>query len=377
MKAWTNDRTQGPEAQAAWYVARLYSGEMTGKEEDDLMVWLQADPAHRRAYGEALALWDAAGELRGDARIAAIAGTRPAPADRWRARGGWIAAAAIVLAVAAALSVNSYFDSSGDGSLLASHETDIGEQRLVSLEDGSRVTLNTGSRLLVDYTPRERRIILDFGEAFFEIEKDANRPLTVFAQGRAITVLGTKFSVLLAGRDVKVAVVEGIVVVSQEDKRFPLAVGRTRPDSPDIRAGPAQGPGLPAGPDDVILRAGTVATFGDEDEQVIENDSEAMEWLQSWRSGMVRFESEPLYRVVAELNRYSKAKILIEDDAIMNLPISGVFGLERVDVILDALEDVIPIEVVRYPDRYALVGSDRNEIPRSQPPSRPPAKTDR
>ena len=67
---------------------------------------------------------------------------------------------------------------------------------------------------------------------------------------------------------------------------------------------------------------------------------------------------------MSELNRYSKAKILIEDDAIMNLPISGVFRLERVDFILEALEDVIPIDVVKYPDRYVLVGSN----PRINPP---------
>lgn len=373
----TTDRTRGLEARAAWYVARLYSGEMTGMEEDDLMAWVEASPSHHRAYSEALALWDAAGELCGDTKIAAVAGPRRTPVGGWRARGGWIAAAVVFLAVAVTLSVISYFDPWGKGQRLASYQTAIGEQRLVSLEDGSRVMLNTGSRVLIDYTRGERRIILDFGEVFFEIEKDPNRPLTVATNGRLITVLGTKFSVRLAGGGVKVTVLEGVVAVGKEENRFPLKEGQAHSGSPDLRPGEHSRLRLLAGPDDVILPAGTVATFARDGEQIIETVGAAVERQQSWRSGAVRFENEPLYQVVAELNRYSKAKILIEDDAIVNLPISGVFRLERVDVILDALEDVIPIEIVRYPDRYALVGSDRNENPLSQAPAKPATEIDR
>ena len=353
-------RMNGPEAQASWYVARLYSGEMTQTEEDDLFSWLKADHSHRRAYDEILALWDAAGELRADLELSVGGSDRALRAITWRKRAGWIAAAAaIVLVVAAPVFLKGLFDRSAGEQALASYQTAIGEQRIVSLADGSRLMLNTGSRVLVDYTANERRIILDFGEVFFEIEKDPQRPLAVVARGRMITVLGTKFSVLLAGNDMRVAVVEGVIAVSREESRFPLAAGQAKPAAGESGTGtPSILEGL-LGPDDVIVRAGTMATFSEGIEQVSEEATEAIERVQNWRSGLVRFEGEPLYQVVEELNRYSRTKILIEDNAIVNLPISGIFKLERVDLILHALEDVIPVTVIPYADRYVLVGSDR------------------
>lgn len=361
------NRQNQPASRASWFVARLYSGEMTAKDEDDLFSWLEADPAHRKAYEEALTLWDAAGELGQDREILAVGRS---PSERFgalRATGGWIAAAAIVVVVAVAAMMAWNRDSSNSDEVLASYETAVGEQRLVALNDGSRITLNTSSRILVDYTPLERRIILDFGEAFFDIEEDLQRPLIVSVRGRVVTVLGTQFSVRLSGSLVRVAVVEGTVAVSKQESRFP----RTDRQSEFSRQDDSlDAPAILAsriGPDDMILHAGTMATFDDEEEQLIESDAETLDRLQSWRDGLVRFDSEPLFRVVGELNRYSKAKILIEDDTIMNLPISGAFKLERVDLILDALTDVIPIEVVRYSDRYVLVRSGNEESPSLSP----------
>ena len=377
MKARKEKRINGPQAQASWYVARLYSGEMTGKDEDDLSCWLEADPAHRRAYSETLAIWDAVGELGTDPELVASSGMQATFRNAWRKPNAWIAAAAIVAVVALSVVSATFLERSGDGRALTSYETTVGEQRMVTLNDGSRLTLNTASRVLVDYGPNERRIILDFGEVFFEIEKDPRWPLTVSARGRLVAVLGTKFSVLIAGNDIRIAVIEGAVAVSKEDTRFPLNKRQTlRPSGESSTVAPS---GLTewVGTNDVILRAGTMATFGNGYEPVVKQDTDVIEELQSWREGVVRFNAEPLFRVVAELNRYSQAKILIEDDAIVNLPISGVFMLERVDLILIALEDVIPITVIRHSDRYVLVGSNPGMEPASQTPMEPPAAANR
>ncbi len=359
--------TNGAVAQASWFVARLFSGEMSGKDEDDLSQWLKADASHRRAYGEVLVLWDVAGELRDDPELKEAA-ARMVGLQPWRRPARWIAAAAAIAFVAGIATLKTgIFDGWGFGQTLASYETAIGEQRTVTLVDGSRLSLNTNSRVLVDYTPLERRIILDFGEVFFEIEKDLQRLLTVTARGRVLTVLGTSFSVLVAGNDVKVVVVEGVVAVSKEEKRFPLiASDSLSAQGTPGESAPARPEDMP-GPNDVIMRAGTIATFRDGYEQVAQAGTEDIERSQSWRSGVVRFDEEPLYAVVGELNRYSPTKILIEDDAIVNLPISGIFRLERVDLILDALEDVLPVKVVRYPDRYVLKGSDQRQ---SAPPDK-------
>ena len=361
MRAREINGKNGPEAQAAWYVARLYSGEMTGQEEDDLFSWLKGDLAHRRAYSEALALWDAAAELREDPELMAAGEAQNTTGGAWRTRTQWIAASAAAMVIAISPFLANFPGGWGDGQAPASYETAVGEQRIVPLEDGSRLTLNTGSRVLVDYGSLERRIIMDFGEVFFEIEEDPHRPLTVSARGRVVTVLGTQFGVLLKASDIRVAVVEGAVAVSKEQTRVPLARQQAR------RARDGDGSGAPlglerlVGPDDVILRTGAMGTFGDGYEQVVQEDRDSIERLQSWREGLVSFYNEPLYKVVAELNRYSQVKILIEDDTIVNLPITGAFRLDRVDLILDALEEVIPVTVVRYSDRYVLKNSYRRQ----------------
>ncbi|MCY3623783.1 MAG: FecR domain-containing protein [Gammaproteobacteria bacterium] len=352
-----DDQPNTVQEQAARYVARLYSGEMTAADEDDLFSWLRLDPAHRRAYDEVLALWDAAGEIPGKADLAAA----PSSGLRnWRKSTAWLAAAAVVVAVVGIPALQSgLFGGSEQGRRAFVYETDVGDRRNVTMADGSRLTLNTGSRVLVNLEPDRRSIILEFGEVFFDIEEDPDRMLTVRARGHVVSVLGTQFNVMVDGNEVRVAVVEGVVAVSGEETFYPVAATRDRLRvAAESGTGSAPTPGEQSGMDDVILRAGTTATFGAEYQQVVEDDTDAMERIQSWREGVVRFDGEPLYRVIAELNRYSQVKILVEDATIMNLPVSGLFRVERVDLILSAIEEIVPVEVVRHSDRYVLVGAD-------------------
>ena len=283
-----------PEAQASWYVARLYSGEMTRMDEENLFSWLRVNRAHRRAYEEVLAIWDAAGELRKDLDLMVASKAPESRARTWRGRAGWTAAAAITLLVTIPPIMEGIRDRSEGAEALASYATAIGEQRVVTLEDGSRVTLNTNSRVLVDYTPRERRIILDFGEAFFEIERDSQRPLAVSALGQVVFVLGTKFNVLLEGGDVKVAVVEGLVAVSDQAARFPFVARQVRPASGEPEEDALSALKQGGGPNHVILRAGSMATCRDGSEWIVEEDAGAVNRIQSWRSGRHPFRQRTL-----------------------------------------------------------------------------------
>ena len=180
-------------------MARLYSGETTEAEERNIESWLQAHPQHRADYQEMLDLWDAAGNVGGFAER--------------ETRGGWFGNR-LLLGVAASLLALTVFPllifySGGPDSELRRYETGVGEILEIDLVDGSHVTLNTDTQVLVDISGTERRIILDRGEAFFDIAKDPSRPLTVSAGDRVITVLGTSFNVNWDGKDVTVAVIEG------------------------------------------------------------------------------------------------------------------------------------------------------------------------
>src|SRR6202000_3390292 len=98
------------------------------------------------------------------------------------------------------------------------YATEVGRLQTVRLADGSRMELNTHTRVHAEVTDKTRMITLDSGEAYFDVVHDARRPFVVYAGNRRITDLGTKFSVYRNGDDVQVTVREGRVKVDVLDR---------------------------------------------------------------------------------------------------------------------------------------------------------------
>ena len=344
------DSTDQAARRAQWFVMRLYSGDMTARDELELHAWLAEDPGHRKVYEHLLHLRDLSGDLASDKDIAAL--TRDALGARRRTGFDrrWIAVAAAVLVVAVTGVLAKTFLVGSDKAQIL--ETALGDQQTFALRDGSSVTLNSGSRILIDFDSLGRRILLDFGEIFLEVAKDPERTLTIRAGDHVVTALGTKFSVHLSGHRLEIAVAEGSVAVTDDNIRFP----RQTESLARFEAG------------SLILDAGSVATFEQHRQTVKEDSIDEVERLQSWRSGRVRFEDQRLIEVISEVNRYSPVKVLIEDSTIADLRISAVLNLDQVEMtgqvelLLSSLEDIHPIEVVRHPDRFVLI-ADRRHFP--------------
>src|ERR1700730_8306871 len=87
--------------------------------------------------------------------------------------------------------------------------TAVGEQRTLTLEDGTRVYLNTNSRAIVHYDKKLRQVNLEKGEALFEVAKRPDWPFVVTAGDRQVTALGTAFIVRRGGKDFAVTLLEG------------------------------------------------------------------------------------------------------------------------------------------------------------------------
>src|SRR5262249_18713311 len=144
--------------------------------------WLTASPEHGRAFERVTDVWDSIDS--------AIVGGLPRlprePVRQRQPRLNWTLAAAVI----AALALGVY------GMLRAPrYSTDIGEQRVVSLEDGTRVSLNSVTRIKVDYGARMRSVVLEEGEALFDVAHVPGRPFVVTAGDRKVTALGTRFLV--------------------------------------------------------------------------------------------------------------------------------------------------------------------------------------
>ena len=229
--------------------------------------------------------------------------------------------------------------------------TAIGEQRVFTLDDGSTVHLNTHSELVVRFDQHLRRIDLVQGEAYFVVAKDPERPFQVHGGDTVFSALGTRFNVRLWEDRAQVTVVEGRVAVLAELRE------RTNQISADDEARPVPvSPG--SGP--VVADAKSVQLSAGEQASIIgtaieQNESANLEQVTAWTSRRLVFDSEPLSSVLEEFNRYSHDTVRVEDPALSALEISGTFDLGDIESLLESLQAIRRVEVVRETEDTRIV----------------------
>jgi transmembrane sensor len=186
---------------------------------DGFTQWLEGDPSHLEAYEAALADEAWAADLLASAPALVIEEQVAArPRRRW-----WPAAGAAVAAAVAAMGGWAVLDRDAPAQQIA---TAPGEHRTIDLADGSRMTLNGGTRVTIDPdTPR--LVALEQGEARFEVHHDASNPFVVLSGGTKLVDAGTVFNVVQDGDAIEVAVSEGAVIFEPGANEVRLAPGDT------------------------------------------------------------------------------------------------------------------------------------------------------
>jgi transmembrane sensor len=215
------------------------------------------------------------------------------------------------------------------------YATPVGGMSAVPLKDGSKVTLNTGSRIRVDLTRKERRIDLAAGEAFFDVAKDPSRPFIVRAGGKRIVAVGTQFSVRNDGGSVQVVVTEGVVRLEDADAVLPNATKRV-PDA------------------GVMLTAGAIARTTAGNIVIQPASLSQAEELLSWRTGYVVFRETALADAVAEFNRYNERKIVIRDPRVAAMRLTGRYRANNFEGFVRLLQESFPIRAQNSSDEIVL-----------------------
>jgi transmembrane sensor len=341
------------EATAARWFAKREGGDWHAADQAKLEAWLDSSTAHRIAFIRIMTAWERSGRL--NALGAGVpAGTIP-PRDAWGfappsavptsrtprepvesvarpepAAAPFTANIAGVRAVAALLMVaiaagTAWYVSTDHTS---SYRTQIGALTTVPLPDGSKVTLNTDSQIHVELNPTMRRIKLDQGEAFFEVSKDGARPFVVEVADKRVTAVGTQFSVRRDNDDIRVLVTEGRVWIERR--------------------------GIASKAAQTQLTAGSEARTSQAAVLVDQPAPAQVEQLLSWRTGYLTFHDTALADAVADFNRYSSRKIVIEDPAIAGIRIGGNFRSGDADAFLWLLQSGFPINVEQRSDRIVL-----------------------
>ena len=258
-------------------------------------------------------------------------------------------AASLIMTVTAGLLIN-WQGGDQQRSDIKRYVTRTGEQKVVQLEDGSSLTLNTASQVLVDFSDTQRRIVLDRGEAFFEVTKDATRPFTVQVDGRSVTALGTEFNIHSTADSFELAVIEGVVSIHHPDVTASTAA--------PLLSESTLAPKLLSG--QFRVKAGTLVNYDLNRHSMQASDLGDLSAVHQWRTGMIGFNAVPLSEVVKELNRYSAKKILIEDASILDLKLYAGVRLDRLSLSLMGIEATLPVTVNTYVDRIVIVGREEN-----------------
>jgi transmembrane sensor len=321
-------------AAAAWF-ARRESGNWSSADQAQLDAWMDSSTAHRIAFIRLITAWERSGRLtalgagvppgsipaRGFRGFSNGPGVRIVPRSRFPRRMHAIAAL-LVAAIAAGVLWHV------STTRAVSYSTAIGAVITVPLSDGSKVTLNTDSQIHVALDSTERRIKLDHGEAYFEVSKDAARPFVVEIADKRVVAIGTKFSIRRNDSDIRVLVTEGRVRIERRGTA--------------VAAAEAQ------------LAAGSEARTAQSGVLIDQPTPAQMEELLSWRSGYIVFRDTALADAVADFNRYTVPKIVIQDPNIAGIRIGGNFRSNDAEAFLWLLQTGFSINVERRKDLIIL-----------------------
>ena len=324
------EETAAREVAAEWFV-RLRDEALTDEEISAFRRWHAASPENAEAFQEIERLWATLDHVtaRPDRPLG---GDRPlsrrgsAPRRRDRTSDGVrrrkpprrvLAAASLAAAVGVALLVLPLWGPSAD------YSTAVGQQRSVELTDGSKLQLNSGSRVSVDYSETNRRVTLHSGEVYAEVAHDPDRPFVVDAGLGRATALGTSFAVERRQESFEVIVTSNRVKVS----------------------------GLLAPP--IVVAAGQGLSVTEQAARPLASADVATSL--AWRSGRLLFETTPLGEVFRELDRYRTGRILVLDNSVVEIPVTAAFSTERIDRALETIEQTLPVRLIRLSDRLTLV----------------------
>ncbi|WIO74204.1 FecR domain-containing protein [Porticoccaceae bacterium LTM1] len=333
-------------------LARLWSGRLSANQAEALNPWDSEDSDYREELVTSFHLMADIEALSDDEELLSLVDFEHARKKSLPYKG-MLASASVMLAVATVFWMQK--EPLTDSAEMSRYTTRIGEVKTVELSDGSQLSLNTGTEVLVTMAADSRRVILTRGEAYFDVARDEEKPFSVDVGMRTVTVLGTEFNVRKYPENFQISVTEGMVAIHSSEEA--PSSNAALLDSGDLNQG---GFIRLKKSGQIRVAAGWTAEV-DPVHQVIEgyvtNDAGN---IAMWRSGSLEFTRQPLYQVVAELNRYSGKKILIEDSDIVDLKVSAVFDVQRIDRALQGLEGSMPIKITHYFDRVVINKSKQN-----------------
>lgn len=308
-------------------------GALDAETAEAVEAWYAASEANRRKLGEIyyiLYLNDRANDARRIDTEAALRSVknRIRRPQRLRLRRIVVRACAAAAAVAVLLTGGLTTVSLSERlSRPVTVYTQLGERSQVVLPDGTKVWLNSNSRVeyVAPFFSRQRRVTMD-GEAYFEVAHDKNAPFVVTTGGLDVRVLGTRFNIRNDEERHRVTTVllEGAVAAHAHDN-----------ESSSVRLRPAQR---------LIFDSRTGAMSLEE--------CAAADRSIRWIDGRFSFEHNTFEQIVAELERYYNVNVRFMDEGLRDECFSGDFHVE------DGIYHIMSVLQLTYKFTYRTAGNE-------------------
>ncbi|MEO9133185.1 MAG: FecR domain-containing protein [Sphingomonas sp.] len=321
---------------AAYWAARLERRSQTGKSEADdveLARWFDADPSNADVLGEVAHTWEVVDSLADHPEMEALRRAALArvsvPMPR---RYGWVprdwkAIAASIALFVSVVGFPLWF------TVPTTYATTIGERRVVTLSDGSRLSLDADTKVTLSYDKGRRMLWLERGRAKFKVAADPLRPFTVTAGDKIVVATGTEFSVERLKDQVLVVLYEGRVSLLEKSDKCTCDV-------------PIQ-PGSKAHAADYLSRAHemTLADGPEAGNQRISVGEIDPDRAASWESGMLSFKDERLDQVLDRFNRYATKPMVAGNTNAARLRVSGTFDANDANGLIEGLQAMFAVRV--------------------------------
>jgi transmembrane sensor len=209
-------------------------------------------------------------------------------------------------------------------------KTNSTETREIILSDGSRVTLNAGSKLSYKRNfGKELRVVSLQGEAFFEVKKNPDRPFIVQLGDAEIKVLGTSFNVKAYKNENKIEVTVAEGLVSLYDKNMEQKK--------------------------VLAAKGEKAVFNKQQKIIKKQINEDRNYI-SWKTRIIVFDNENLANIASALENVYHKDIILQNSALNNCTVTTKFENKDLDTVLKVLKSTLDIHIEEKEGKIIISG---------------------
>ncbi|NJN28327.1 MAG: DUF4974 domain-containing protein [Cyclobacteriaceae bacterium] len=291
------------------FINKYRQGQCSAEEEAAFMKWLSEADNADHVQGWMKQLWNEAAQRPGqvlgaEERILGNILAQIAPGDQSLSKTGkslkvsaqgylasyrptFIRYAAVIFLIMLPLSMWFMYHKSPDetGFTMMAKQTHNGQHLKFGLEDGTRIVLNSNSKLeFPEHFDDTSRVVYLVGEAFFNVAKDAKRPFKVITGSLSTTALGTSFNIHYhPGKAVSsVALVSGSVMVNVANFKE----------------------------EGIYLQPGEMLTFDLLQKQYLRQEFDKLE-ITGWKDGIIQFKEADLDEVVTSLEEWYDVHIAL------------------------------------------------------------------